>query len=116
MSYAARAQASHGRLRSHFGSLSVTIRDGIESGATTMTVDSEPPVAASVFSDTGSADEYILYFDHSDPLRTFVPAVGDPVSWSATVTVSAFDGRIVRIEEEIADEKVGYRLTVGGGR
>jgi len=116
MSYAARAQASHGRLRAHFGSVSVTIRDGVDSGATTMVVDCEPPVAESVFSDTGAADRYVLYFDHSDPLRTFVPAVGDPISWPATVTVDAFSGRVKMIEEEIGDEKIGYRLTVGGVR
>jgi len=109
MSFAARAQASHARLRSHFGAVTVTIRDGV--GVTTMAVQASAPISHSLVSDTGEVDDYQVRFDHSDPNRTFVPAVGDPISWS---TPTAFTGRIKEVHTHIADAVIRYTLICGG--
>ena len=111
MSLTQRFQAAHSRLRSHFGSVSVTIRDGVASGATEMVLQCSTPVSGSVVTATGAVEEHIVKFDHSDPLRTFIPSRMDPISWT---TPTAFNGRIREVRTHVNDGVTSYTLVCGG--
>ena len=116
MSFAARAQASHARLRGHFGSVSVVIRQGSAVGATSMTVTSRAPIPQGVGG--GGNDESLqngqqvgdleIKFDHSDPGRTFVPKSGN---WA---TLNGETYRIVSVSRHQADAVISYTCSLRG--
>ncbi len=107
MPFAARIQASKGRLRNHFGVVSVVIRN--VSGTSTMTVSCRNlPPDASKLSEDGQMGNKQVTFEHSDPGRTFVPEAG---MWAT------LDGETYRIAEVFAhnaDSVIGYRLHLTG--
>ena len=107
MPFAARIEASKGRLRGHFGSVSVVIRN--TSGTSSMTVSCRNlPPDASVLSEEGQAGNKQVTFEHNDPGRTFVPEAG---MWA---TLDSQTYRIAEVFAHNADAVIGYRLHLAG--
>ena len=115
MSFAARAQGTHSRLRAHFGAWAVTIRAGSATGASEMTVTSRTPIPAMggedrviLSSGTEVVDQQIE-FDASDPGLTFTPRPGH---WATMPDGEEF--KIVSVTPHEADATISYRCRIRG--
>ena len=116
MSFAARAQGTHARLRAHFGSWSVTIRAGSAPGASEMTITSRTPIPAmmggegrTTLSNGTEVVDLQIEFDHTDPGRTFVPRPGH---WATMPDGEEYS--IVSVTPHEADSTISYRCRLRG--